>query len=48
METETIYTNGNWTGTREDFDYLATDDDGNAIIRNQVDDGECFVVEDAT
>lgn len=41
---ETIYTNGLWTGGYEDFDYLSQDSQGNTVIHNQVDDGECWVV----
>lgn len=42
---ETIYSNGAWTGVRSDFDYLETDSQGNTVIHNQVDEGECVVVE---
>ena len=41
---ETVYTNGVWTGVYADFDYLGTDSQGNTIIRNQVDDGECWII----
>ena len=43
---ETVYTNGVWTGVYADFDYLVTDSQGNTVIRNQVDDGECVVIEE--
>jgi hypothetical protein len=39
------YSNGVWEGEYHDFDYLATDSDGNTVIHNQVDDGECWEVE---
>lgn len=43
---ETIFSNGIWFGEYADFDYLADDGEGNTVIRNQVADGECFVVEE--
>lgn len=41
---ETVYSNGGWEGGYQDFDYLETDGQGNTVIRNQVDDGECWIV----
>jgi len=41
---ETIYSNGKWTGVHSDFDYLSQDSQGNTIIQNQVDEGECVVL----
>jgi hypothetical protein len=41
---KTIYSNGIWTGVYSDFDYLVTDSQGNTVIQNQVDDGECWQI----
>lgn len=41
---EIVYSNGLWTGVHSDFDYLASDGEGNTIIHNQVDDGECWQI----
>jgi len=41
---EKVYSNGEWSGAYSDFDYLDTDSEGNTIICNQVDDGDCWEI----
>lgn len=41
---EKVYSNGEWSGAYSDFDYLDTDSEGNTMICNQVDDGDCWEI----